>query len=640
MTQDQSAENRKKEGSQRKNYIKVDFKTIQGRITAGFFLMGAFALVILISSNRSWKKQVKEAKELIELNKNSSILASELQQQIDLTTILSFRYINTEDEFYKNDVENRWLNDVYPMVDQLDSLARKFGNEKIITFTDKLGEHLPHIKNKQKEAIANLSYEKLNEAEIIDDIIHLTFLTTKIKEELAIEERKSIQSIEEAESNIPILLSIEFIIAFIISNIIALFIIRSVLMRIKFLKDNIQEMSRGNLPAEMNQSADELNSIIVGLNEFIFNLKGITRFAEEVGKGDFNSEISVFDNQGHLGKSLADMRIKLQNVAEQDKRRVWFNEGIAKFGDILRQNNQSIENLSGRLISELVDYTTSNQGSIFIVDKSDLQNIKIVLKGTYAFNRQKFLEKEISPGQGLVGQCYLEKESIYLTEIPHNYFAIRSGLGEASPTHLLIIPMQLNEEVFGIIELASFHPFQAHCIEFVDKVGESIASTLQALQVSIETKKLLEESQMKAEQLQAQEEEMRQNAEELEATQEEMERQGREIGAFNRAISISTMVIEFDKSGLILKTNNRFELETGLNSKELLGWPKSKVFKSAPGEKEWTKLWNEVMDSLALNMTETITLQNGDSLEVNTHYVPVADESGNTQKLACLCFKK
>lgn len=639
MAEKNSQESRHKKTFSLKKYIRIDFKTLQGRITIGFLLMGAFAIIMLISSNYSWNKQINKAKELIALNKNSSTLASEIQQLVDLTTVSSFGYINTEQELLKTNMEKSWFNEIYPKVDELDSLLRKFGDKDLIAFTEELNAHLPIIKSRQKEAISDLSNEKLANAEFIDELLHLRFLVSKIKNGLATAEEKTLQSIEKSENNIPILLTIEFLIAFIISTIIALYIIRSVLLRVKYLKVNIRELAHGNLPNEMKESEDELNSIIKAINELTSNLKGITRFADEVGKGDFSTDITVFENQGHLGQSLAEMRNKLQNVAEQDKRRVWFNEGIAKFGDILRKNDDNLENLSAKLISELVEYTDSIQGSLFIVNKEDEQNLKIVLKGAYAYHRQKFIEKELAPGQGLVGQCYLEREHIYLSEIPENYVSIRSGLGEANPTHILISPMKLNEEVFGIIEIASFHPYEEYHTEFIEKVGESIASAIQGLQVSLETKRLLEESQMKAEQLQAQEEEMRQNAEELEATQEEMERQSREMGAFNQAVSISTMVAEFGKNGEILDINSQLELQMGWNSDDLIGLDRKKLFLDEE-DVDWKQTWIDITDNMSMSKSAKLINKKGQEIPIIAHCMPVSDEHGNPVKIACIFIKK
>ncbi|GAA5022443.1 hypothetical protein GCM10011506_00920 [Marivirga lumbricoides] len=620
--------------------VKVDFKTLQGRITIGFLLMGLFSIIMILTSHWSWKSQIENAKQVIKEDKNSSIKASEILQLVDLTNILAFRYLTTNEEAYKTGFESRWTTSIYPAVGELDSLTRNIENEKIIVFRNNLKEHLPKIKTQQSAAISNGSLEELNDEALIDDIVHLSYLVESIKSALQEREHETLAAIKQAERNIPILLTIEFIIAFIVSTLLALYIIRSVLTRIKFVRVKIREISEGNIPEQMEHSKDEMNSIIKALNGLIINLKGITNFADDVGKGHFDSNISVFENKGILGESLAEMRTKLQNVAEQDKKRDWFNKGVAKFGDILRTNNDSIEVLSGKLISELVNYSNANQGSLFVVNDEDPNDIKIQLKGAYAYERQKFIEKELAPGQGLVGQCYLEKEYIYLSEIPGNYVAIRSGLGEATPTYLLISPMKVNEEILGIIELASFHPFEDHHIEFIDKVGENIASTIQGLQVSLETRSLLEESQMRAEQLQAQEEEMRQNAEELEATQEEMERQSREMGAFNLAVKESAILIEMEVNGSISNVNRKFEKALGYMSDEILGKNHSFIWKNKQeAGTEFESILAKLQSGISVQKIINCEKRNGEEIQLYADFFPIKEESGKIRKIECLCFE-
>ena len=146
------------------------------------------------------------------------------------------------------------------------------------------------------------------------------------------------------------------------------------------------------------------------------------------------------------------------------------------------------------------------------------------MTGCYAYNRQKFLKSEFKPGEGLIGRCYLERETIFLTEIPENYIKITSGMGEDSPTCLIVVPLLYNDKVFGVIEVASFNTFEQFQIDFVEKIASSIASTISVVKINIQTNKLLEQSRQQAEEMASQEEEMRQNMEELRATQEESAR--------------------------------------------------------------------------------------------------------------------
>lgn len=250
----------------------------------------------------------------------------------------------------------------------------------------------------------------------------------------------------------------------------------------------------------------------------------LTTFIEAVSAGNYNIELERKSESDNLIKTLVTMRDKLMKNAEDDRKRNWSTSGLAQIGEILRSSTSNSTTLYDNIIKFVVKYTKSNQGGLFILNEDNENDKFLELLACYAFERKKFLTKRVDIGSGLVGQCFLEGERIYLLEVPTEYISITSGLGGSNPNALLIVPLKINEKIYGVLELASFNKFQDFEIELVEKLAESIASTISNVRVNDTTRLLLERTQQQAEEMKSQEEEIRQNMEELEATQEEMRR--------------------------------------------------------------------------------------------------------------------
>ena len=287
----------------------------------------------------------------------------------------------------------------------------------------------------------------------------------------------------------------------------------------------VEKMSNGDLPeAEVKQNADEVGDMVDRMNTLSDNLKNVKYFANQVGEGNFDTEVSVFNNSGELGIALSGMRDSLKQVAIEDKNRAWITTGVAQISDILRQNTDDITIFYDNIIKFVVKYLNANQGGLFLLNDDNSRDIHIEMVACYAYDRKKFLERRMDLNEGLVGQCYLEKDMIYLTDVPNEYVSIKSGLGEATPRCLILVPLMVNEEINGVLEIASFEVFETYKIEFLKRLSESIASSISTTKTNAKTNKLLQQTQQQTEELKAQEEEMRQNLEELQATQEEINR--------------------------------------------------------------------------------------------------------------------
>jgi len=297
-------------------------------------------------------------------------------------------------------------------------------------------------------------------------------------------------------------------------------------------------------------------------------------FTEALSEGNYNAKLQAYDAFGQsllaLRNRLLENREEQQKRDEEDKQQNWTTEGLAKFGDILRTDRDSnLDNRAYQIISHLVNYLGANQGGLFIKDDAEDQQHYFKLLAAYAYNRKKYLHKNILLGEGLVGATAQEKKTTYLTDIPENYVNITSGLGEATPKSLLIVPLKIEQEVFGVVELASFNAFAPYQIAFVEKVGENIASTISNLQMANRTEKLLTQSQQQAEELAAQEEELRQNMEEMQATQESLqESQAKTQMIFQNALDA---IITIDKHGHIDQFNPSAERLFGYKAEEVYG---------------------------------------------------------------------
>ena len=301
-----------------------------------------------------------------------------------------------------------------------------------------------------------------------------------------------------------------------------------------------------------NLGFNEIGQVAQHANHTIEQLKDAADFVMAIGKGNlsinykdsFDKDYKVGNNR--LADSLIEMQAKLKELNEEEQKRQWANEGLARFVDILRSSNDNINTLGDKVIAALVQYTRSNQGALYIVNDEDQTNRVLELISLFAFDIKKHEQQRIKPGQGILGQTFLERETTYLTALPEEYVRITSGLGGATPKAILIVPLKVDQEVYGLVELASFNEFQSHEIAFVEKLGESIASTLASVRAAQRNKSLIEQFQQHTEEMKSQEEEMRQNMEELQATQEEISR--KEKNYLSRIADLEKAINEHTRS--------------------------------------------------------------------------------------------
>ncbi len=254
----------------------------------------------------------------------------------------------------------------------------------------------------------------------------------------------------------------------------------------------------------------------------------LDRIAKSITNGMRNQEkfldtIRNQDEVGSLAQSFKEMVIRLKNniaqaneknrkleeFAETETKRRWVSEGLTIFNEILRTQQTNIEQQTFEVIAELVKYTKSAQGGIFILNQDQPKDIFLELKACYAYQRKKYQQKRISFKEGLVGTAWATGQTMLVQDIPNDYAYISSALGEAPPNSLLIVPIKSDEGIEGIVEIMSFTAYQPYQVEFIEILSNRMGNALVALKSNQKTKELLAISEKIASEAQQKEAELR-----------------------------------------------------------------------------------------------------------------------------------
>ena len=392
------------------------------------------------------------------------------------------------------------------------------------------------------------------------------------------------------------------------------------------------------------KTKDEAGEMTRALNTSIKALNNKAEFAGEIGAGNIDTELELLSKEDKLGQSLIEMRNSLKKARKEEEerkkeeqKRRWSNEGLAKFADILRQNNEDLSVLSMIIIKNLVRYLNVNQGGLFMLNDNEKSGKTLELLAAFAFDREKYFNRQVELGEGLVGTCAIEKQTIHITEIPQNYVKIVSGLGGSNPSSLLLVPLKIENDILGVIEMASFKKFEKYEIEFTESVAESIASTLRSVKINIQTSELLEKSQQQAEEMAAQEEEMRQNMEELQATQEEAARRENDLNAMMSAIDHFLVKAELTPERQIISVNNLFLSTFGYTKNEIINQKMDILIPKEELKRDET-VWESVVSGKSYNGILKRKSKNNETLWLITSYTLIYDEDGNLLKILYLAI--
>ncbi|MBL9099628.1 MAG: response regulator, partial [Myxococcales bacterium] len=350
---------------------------------------------------------------------------------------------------------------------------------------------------------------------------------------------------------------------------------------------------------------DNVNQLAANLTT---QVRAIAEVATAVTKGDLTRSIAVeaLGEVGALKDNVNQMIANLRDTTQKNTEQDWLKTNLAKFTRVL-QGQRDLEAVARLILRELAPLVRAQQGVFYLMDgaeaaNGDTQASVLRLLSSYAYRERKNLSNVFRVGEGLVGQCAMEKERILLTDVPDNYIKINSGLGEAKPLNIVVLPVVFEGQVKAVVELASFYRFGDIHLAFLDQLTESIGIVLNTIAAGMRTEELLKQSQSLAEELrsqqleltetnrrleqqalslQASEERLKLQQEELQKTNEELEErsellqlQNAEVERKNREIEQAKIELEERAQQLALSSkykseflaNMSHELRTPLNS--------------------------------------------------------------------------
>jgi len=327
-----------------------------------------------------------------------------------------------------------------------------------------------------------------------------------------------------------------------------------------------EKISDGDLHVKATSRSDQ-DTLNNSLGKMITYIQDVANVAEKISNNDLQVEVTSRSDQDILNHSLQRMvtnlqvtRKKAENSMAEVEQQNWLKTGQAELNDTMR-GEQNAATLAQNTITYLANYLQAQVGTIYLTHDEKVLH----LVGSYAYTTRKGNRNEFKFGEGLVGQAALERRRIVFTNVPDDYIAITSGLGETVPRHIFVTPFLYEGEVKGVIELGTIDEFTEMQRNFIEQAAENIAIAFNSTQVREKMQTLLEETQQQAEELQAQQEELRVNNEELETqttalreSEQKLQAQQEELRQTNEELEGQTRTLEQQQKSL---QDKNFELE-------------------------------------------------------------------------------
>jgi HAMP domain-containing protein/CheY-like chemotaxis protein/C4-dicarboxylate-specific signal transduction histidine kinase len=324
--------------------------------------------------------------------------------------------------------------------------------------------------------------------------------------------------------------------------------------------------------AEVEGVSGTWRDLTQNVNQLAGNLttqvRAIAEVSTAVTQGDLTRQVTV-EAQGEvaelsdtINQMIANLRETTQKNAEQD----WLNTNLARISGLM-QGQRDLATVSRMIMSEISPLVTAQHGAFFLTESDNGADPELRLIASYGYKQRKTVSNRFKFGEALVGQAALEGKSILISDAPPDYVKVTSGLGEAQPVNIIVMPILFEEQVMAVVELASLRAFSEVNQAFLEQLAETLGVVLNAIIANRRTEELLEQSQSLAEELQSQSEELQSQQMELKRSNSELEQQTQSLRASEELLQTQQEELQQtneelqEKAELLSRQNRDIEIQ-------------------------------------------------------------------------------
>ena len=343
------------------------------------------------------------------------------------------------------------------------------------------------------------------------------------------------------------LISISGLLGVILIIIAMYFFVKSFMSPLLKMNRQLNALALGKVVTEEDieyHAKDEIAESVNYTRKLKSSMNNTIQVANTIASGDYTKEVTLLSDEDQLGRAIANMTASLREAMTKTQVQDWLKSGQAQLSAEI-SGEQDIVHLAEKIINFLVPYLESQVGVFYIYaeslkvehtdeqteeveEDSKLQGVLRIL-ATHAYVIRKHFENEFHVGEGIVGQAALERRLFIVTDVPPGYIPVQSGLGEVSPSSVLVMPLLHENELKGVLEIASLHAFSETQIEFLKQIESTIATAVHTAEARTKVQKLLEQSQRQAHELREQSTILKTQQQELQQTNEELQAQSEEL---------------------------------------------------------------------------------------------------------------